>query len=195
MQVLRVADYRIMPWKNGLGSTTEIAVSPGAEGLDGFDWRISMARVASDGPFSRFPGIDRTLLVLDGDGIDLAVQGSTVARLDRRSAAHGFAGDVPTSATLLGGPIVDLNIMTRRTAFRHSVSRFDLAGARMLPAPLGPTVVFVEQGVVSVQVAATLEVLAYRDTLLLDAQSPAIRVESTTSARVVLVELRAVPLT
>ena len=61
MRILRAPDYRVMPWKNGGGTTTEVAVSPEGAGLDHFDWRISMARVEQDGPFSTFPGIDRTL--------------------------------------------------------------------------------------------------------------------------------------
>src|SRR3546814_10305481 len=63
MQVLRAAAHRVMPWKNGGGSTTEVAVAPDGAGLDEFDWRISMAVVGADGPFSGFPGVDRTLAV------------------------------------------------------------------------------------------------------------------------------------
>ncbi len=51
MQILRASDHRVMPWKNGGGSTTEIAVFPIDSGLDAFDWRVSMATVAADGPF------------------------------------------------------------------------------------------------------------------------------------------------
>jgi environmental stress-induced protein Ves len=47
-----------MPWKNGGGETTEIAVFPDGAGLSDFDWRVSMARVDGDGPFSSFPGIE-----------------------------------------------------------------------------------------------------------------------------------------
>ena len=68
MQVLRAENYRRMPWKNGGGETTEIAVFPAGAGLDDFDWRVSMARVESSGPFSVFPGIDRTLAILEGEG-------------------------------------------------------------------------------------------------------------------------------
>ncbi|TIN81446.1 MAG: HutD family protein, partial [Mesorhizobium sp.] len=71
MRILRAAEYRSMPWKNGGGVTTEIAVSPSGAGLDDFDWRVSMARVELSGPFSQFAGIDRTLAVLEGEGIVL----------------------------------------------------------------------------------------------------------------------------
>ena len=57
-------DYRLMPWKNGLGTTTEIAIHPAEADLAGqpFDWRVSMADVTTDGEFSRFPGYDRSIL-------------------------------------------------------------------------------------------------------------------------------------
>ena len=70
MLILRAAGYRVMPWKNGGGTTTEVAVSPDHAGLEDFDWRISMARVETSGPFSSFAGIDCTLSVLEGEGKD-----------------------------------------------------------------------------------------------------------------------------
>ena len=58
MKILRHEDYKVMPWKNGGGITTEIWVSPEGSGLAGvpFDWRVSIADVATDGPFSKFAG-------------------------------------------------------------------------------------------------------------------------------------------
>ncbi len=69
MRILRAADHKRMPWKNGGGETVEIAVAPQDAALGDFDWRISMATVAADGPFSIFPGIDRTLSILSGSGM------------------------------------------------------------------------------------------------------------------------------
>ena len=62
------SDLVRVPWKNGGGTTAEVAVHPPGAGLDDFDWRISMADVAVDGPFSRFPGVDRTLVLAEGRG-------------------------------------------------------------------------------------------------------------------------------
>lgn len=123
MTVLRAAQHRHMPWKNGGGETTEIAVFPPGAGLDDFGWRISMARVASDGPFSVFAGIDRTLTLLDGDGLRLAI--GEAARIDLQVGSDplSFAADLPTHATLLGGAVTDLNVMTRRGRWRHRVTR------------------------------------------------------------------------
>src|ERR1700720_3517473 len=73
LKIVRASDCLTTPWKNGGGSTTEIAAAPEGASLDIFDWRISMARVASDGPFSDFPGIDRTLAVVSGHGLALTI--------------------------------------------------------------------------------------------------------------------------
>ena len=121
MQILRASDRRPMPWKNGGGSTTEIAIGPVGASLDAFDWRISMAQVASDGPFSNFPGIDRTLAVIRGDGMELTIGDQTAVVLGCKSAPLGFPGDAPATARLLAGEITDLNVMTRRGRFGHRV--------------------------------------------------------------------------
>jgi environmental stress-induced protein Ves len=93
MRILRAGDHRRMPWKNGKGETVEIAVFPESASVDTFDWRISMAPVVSDGPFSIFPGIDRTLSILTGDGMMLSVEGMAPTILGRKSVPFSFAGD------------------------------------------------------------------------------------------------------
>ena len=124
MRILRAKNHRVMPWKNGGGSTTEIAVFPSGAGIGAFDWRVSMAGVAENGAFSRFPGIDRTLAVLTGEGIALSVEGRAPVRLTREVEPVSFPGDVATSATLIAGPILDLNVMSRRGRFTHRLTRY-----------------------------------------------------------------------
>ncbi len=115
---IRNQDLVRVPWKNGGGTTAEVASFPEGATLDTFGWRISMADVASDGPFSTFPEIDRTLIVVEGAGIEIEVAGQS-HRLDSTSPLLSFPGDVPTRARLLAGPIRDLNVMTRRGRFSH----------------------------------------------------------------------------
>jgi environmental stress-induced protein Ves len=134
MRVLKSADYRRMTWKNGGGETAEIAVFPEGAGLDDFCWRVSMATVGSDGPFSAFSGVDRTLSVLEGHGIALEVDGRDSVRLTTGSPPHRFAADAATSARLIDGRIVDLNVMTRHGRFDHRVLRRDIDGHARLVA-------------------------------------------------------------
>ncbi|HEY2511801.1 MAG TPA: HutD family protein, partial [Polyangiaceae bacterium] len=136
MKKLDATEHRSMPWKNGGGVTIEVAKSPEGASLDDFDWRISMARVEASGPFSRFPGIDRSLVVLRGAGmtLDVAQRGSIV--LDAHAPPFAFPGDVDVAATLRGGRVDDLNVMTRRGRFRALVTRVFVEGSAPF-APLG----------------------------------------------------------
>jgi len=112
-----------MPWKNGGGVTTEIAVSPSGAGIDDFDWRISMASVPASGPFSTFAGIDRVLAVLDGAMI-LTIGAKEPIFIDVASPPIAFAGDAETVAEVKL-PVTDLNIMVRRGRFAARVTRLD----------------------------------------------------------------------
>ena len=103
----------VMPWRNGGGSTREVARAT-ADGVpDGFRWRVSIARIESDGPFSHFPGFDRTLWLLSGAGMELLIDGVR-AQLTEPLAGVSFAGEATVSARLLGGPTDDLNLMVDR---------------------------------------------------------------------------------
>jgi len=115
-----------MPWRNGLGTTTELA----RENTEsGFLWRLSRADVAADGPFSHFPGIDRILLLLSGAGLKLAFA-SREAVLDAPYASAKFAGDEPVFCTLLNGPCQDFNIMVdrARAAAKIEIARSPFSG-------------------------------------------------------------------
>ena len=152
-----------MPWKNGGGETTEICTGPEGAGLEDFTWRLSAARVARDGPFSLFPGIDRTLAVLSGDGLDLHTSRAEV-RLAPGDAPVSFPGDVPTEGRLLGGPVEDLNIMTRRDAARHRMRRVTVEGDLFLSIDAATLLLFCAEG----QVSFNGDALASRDTAVLD---------------------------
>jgi hypothetical protein len=123
MRVLRAGDRRVTPWKNGGGSTSEIAIYPAEADFNSFDWRVSIATVATDGPFSVFPEIDRTLAVLSGAGIQLSINGDAPKRVGVADAPLAFPGDAPVHGVLIDGPIVDLNVMSRRGRIKHQMER------------------------------------------------------------------------
>lgn len=126
MRIVRALDATVMPWRNGLGTTREYLTHPG-HGT--FDWRLSVAEVAQDGPFSSFAGFDRILVLLSGAGMTLhGPQGSTVM-LRRPLDHHRFAGETPIDASLVDGPTTDLNLFWRRDLWQ--------ADLHVLCAPVG----------------------------------------------------------
>ena len=111
-----------MPWKNGRGFTTELAVFPPHADLKTvpFDWRISMADVVEDGDFSPFPGYDRTLVVAQGQGMELTFDGASApTRLTGPGQGAAFSGDWLTHGRLLDGPVRDFNVMSARARIHH----------------------------------------------------------------------------
>lgn len=142
------------PWRNGLGLTEEIAVSPSGAGYADFDWRVSIAEMTRDAEFSRFPGVDRVLLLLTPDAVELKVDGA-VTTLSKYEPV-GFPGDEPVSARLLAGPARDLNVMTRRDRVSASVLVQAIGPMLAVTVPRGETFVMVAlRGQVSAMRAAT----------------------------------------
>jgi hypothetical protein len=138
LRILRSADYPTRPWKNGGGTTRDIAVSPPGAALDDFDWRLSLARVDRDGPFSRFDNVDRTLVLLSG--------AMTLHDQDRRIdlVRHEpvmFEGERVLDATVAGGATLDFNVMTRRGRARHVVRRETFGEQVNIEAAAGKTIV------------------------------------------------------
>jgi environmental stress-induced protein Ves len=121
LQRFDIATLPVTPWKNGGGGTREIVCRPEGAGMEGFDWRVSIATIAGAGPFSAFPGVDRVILLLDGDGVHLQSASGMNHRLERAHAPFAFSGDVALDCSLLGGPSTDLNVMTRRGSLRAEV--------------------------------------------------------------------------
>ena len=116
MRHLTPEAYRRMPWANGRGTTTEMMRVDGPEGLL---WRLSMASVIEDGPFSLFPGIERNLTVISGPGFDLAGEGLRL-RADPLVPV-AFPGDLAIAAGGVTAPSADLNVMTARAVPRPEV--------------------------------------------------------------------------
>jgi environmental stress-induced protein Ves len=121
-EVRLATGHRRMRWANGGGWTTEIVAEPSSER---WTWRLSVADVEVDGPFSLFPGIDRTIALLRGAGFALAIDGRDEHVIDTPFQAFDFRGEAATSCRLIDGPVQDLNLMSdprsarRRLEFTH----------------------------------------------------------------------------
>lgn len=125
-RLLGPADHRRVPWRNGRGMTTEIAWEAGA---GGFLWRFSLAVVTEDGPFSAFPGIDRLILLAEGDGMELAIDGAARVPVPRTGPALAFPGDATVACSLDGGPVTAANLMVERAAATGALFALASGGA------------------------------------------------------------------
>jgi environmental stress-induced protein Ves len=128
LRVIRSTDYVETPWKNGGGVTHEIARSDESREPD---WRISLATIDRDGPFSDFTGFDRTIVPLDGAGFELAFDDGSAVVLDLRCVPFRFAGERKVQCRLVGGRSRDLNAMTRRSRWEHDVTALALSQSQL----------------------------------------------------------------
>ena len=176
------------PWKNGGGSTRELAVSPPGAQLDNFDWRISVAAITADGAFSVFPGIDRSLLLLEGECVRLTLDGARTVLLDAANPMLWFPGEAQVDAQVSGATL-DFNVMTRRSRCRHQLET--LAAPCQLVRRSTSTLLFVAgDGPLLARGGRQAFTLGRHDALLLDADdAPHWQLDATDAASVFLVDL------
>jgi uncharacterized protein len=176
IRIVRAENLVRTPWKNGGGTTSEVAVHPEGAGLEDFGWRLSIADVGADGPFSIFHGIDRTLTVLTGAGIELIGQDSR-HRLDQTSPMLAFAGDAAITGRLIGGPIRDFNVMTRRNAYWHEVKRQGPGSIAMTTGTSGWTIWFADREPCMLDVGSADYRLGLFDFALMQDPSPIVTLD------------------
>ena len=134
-RVIAANEYRRERWKNGAGWTREIVRVPDR---DDWDWRLSIAEIEQDAPFSIFPGIDRELVLLRGNGLRLSFEDGEVRVLQPPHDRLRFEGERKLAGELLDGPTHDFNLMWRR----------ERVVAELLHRPLvGPMLFFTGPGV------------------------------------------------
>lgn len=190
MRLLRVNDYKRMPWKNGDGETTEILVSPPDASIETFDWRISMAHVGKAGPFSNFPGVDRTLAVAEGAGLTLALPDREPVALSPASEPFSFSGEVRVDCHLIDGPVDDLNIMSRRSRFRHRMSHCSVNTPTQMRRNADTAVVIVFGGGIDIRLGLHDLALAERDCMQLGSEDPGhFTASSSRPAELFLIEI------
>ena len=165
-RLLREAQYARQQWRNGGGVTAEIWRETMPDGE--FLWRLSMADVASDGPFSQFPGYDRHIMLVEGAGMMLEHEGLPSSRLERPFHPHSFPGEVNTQCRLIQGPCRDLNLMIRR---RHASGGFMVermkAGGHLMANKMVASAIFVLAGQVHVAPGDQDQPVAAGDTILI----------------------------
>lgn len=138
-RILAAADYRRERWRNGAGWTREIHAQPAASGVHGWDWRLSIAEIDADAPFSGFPGIERELVLLEGEGLRLRFDDGEQHTLLPPHDRLRFAGERALVGELVDGPTRDFNLMWRRDAIDAQLWHRPLVGTMAIFAEPGST--------------------------------------------------------
>ena len=123
LTIFSAENFKTVPWKNGLGHTTELAISDGGN-LDDFAWRLSIASVVNDGDFSNFSGYQRNLVLIEGEGLTLDHRNGDVDKLTKSLDIAHFDGASNTYGALINGGIKDFNIMTKQGQFSAQVDTY-----------------------------------------------------------------------
>ena len=126
IQELRARARTVRPWRNGGGVTRDIVQFPAEAGDETFVWRASVATIGAAGPFSAWPGLDRTLMLLSGQLV-IAIDGAAERCLGRGDAAIAFAGEAAVAARPIGGECTVFNIMVRRGRAKARLERWTAA--------------------------------------------------------------------
>jgi len=137
--ILRAGDYQRERWRNGAGWTRQVHAEAAADGSAQWDWRLSIAEIDADAPFSAFPGIDRELVLLQGNGMRLRFDDGEVHELRPPHDRLRFAGERVLVGELVDGPTRDFNLMWRRDTIDAALWHRPLVGSMLVFVDPGET--------------------------------------------------------
>lgn len=175
IQRLPAKSFVTMPWKNGMGSTDEICLLPAGASRDAFEIRISRATISDRGVFSSFSGTDRTITLIEGEGLALEFDRHTVTLLVGQS--HHFDSGLTPIGVPDSGTVRVFNVMAARDRWRHLPAEVLTHDTLLQVEPTGLTVVFAMHGSTVLTAPQTTVSLSQGDCALLDAParlSPAV---------------------
>ena len=138
-RVIPAASYRRERWRNGAGWTRQVHAQPSASAGDAWDWRISIAEIEADAAFSGFPGVERILVLLQGEGLRLRFDDGEVQTLLPPYQRLRFAGERGVRGELVDGATTDFNLMWRRGTIDAELWHRPLVGSMAIFADAGST--------------------------------------------------------
>jgi len=188
IQRIRPEQWQTQRWQNGGGITHQIIRKDDEYGML---WRLSVAEVTSDGPFSLFEGIDRSIMLLSGDGFRLQGQTGVLCELPEPLQPFYFAGETEINCSLLGGPVRDFNLMLRRDTYASVLSVLEIAPHAALSVLGQTSLLYIAAGDVAVVFNRHLYRLHAGDTLLLHNESGVLHLDSINDAKAVFINLTA----
>ncbi|MER2555501.1 MAG: HutD family protein [Thauera sp.] len=193
MRCIARRDFVAKPWKNGGGVTHEVVASPEGAGHDDFAWRVSLAELREAGAFSSWPGVSRSLMLLEGAPVRLDVDGKQVL-LDRRGGLLCFSGSAPVFAWP-DGAALDAGVMSRDRLCRQHSRVLQVSGSSVLVRSAPEAVLLLAEGEsLVVESAETRVRLGRHDALLLGRDDAfELQLSASSPARVLFAEFAPAP--
>lgn len=190
IEVITPAQWQTQRWQNGGGITHQLCRQDDEQGLL---WRVSIAEVASDGPFSRFDNIDRIIMLLSGGGFSLHGVGANPQLLDTPLMPFAFAGETAIHCTLLNGAVRDFNLMTRRGAVQADLQVLTIGRTQHTLPLSAQTLLYVAAGSVDAVLGTEHITLEAQQTLSLQHEIGSVQLSSNDNAQVIYIGLSAKP--
>jgi hypothetical protein len=190
IEVITPAQWQTQRWQNGGGITHQLCRQDDANGML---WRLSIAEVASDGPFSRFDNIDRIIMLLSGGGFSLHGVGANPQLLDTPLMPFAFAGETAIHCSLINGAVRDFNLMTRRGAVQADLQVLTIGRTQHTLPLSSQTLLYVVSGSVDVMFGTQQFTLAVQHTLNLNNENGTVQLSSNDGAQVIYIGLSAKP--
>lgn len=177
-------------WKNGLGEARQVASGPGHR--DAFEWQVSIARMTGKLPFSEYPGIDRSLCIIGGEGLLIASPFRTLTLTSESDPLH-FPGEEPIVGATMGSvEMVDFNVLTKRGVLGHRTRRLRVSQAAQVHLARSVTIIFSHSGTLGVSCnGARAELHAFDTALLRGGPGEAYCLSSSTGARCIAADIDA----
>ncbi|MDP2715916.1 HutD family protein [Rheinheimera sp.] len=184
IELIMPTQWQTQRWQNGGGITHQLCRQDDEHGLL---WRLSIAEVASDGPFSRFDNIDRIILLLTGGGFCLHGVGANPQLLDAPLKPFSFAGETAIHCTLLDGAVRDFNLMTRRGAVQAQLQVLTIGSAVQTLLLSPQTLLYVASGSINAVSGAKHITLQAQHTLNLIDETGNVQLSSNDNAQVIII--------
>lgn len=190
IDIITPVQWQTQRWQNGGGITHQLCRQDDEQGLL---WRLSIAEVATDGPFSRFDNIDRVIMLLEGSGFCLHGVGETQQTLATPLKPFAFAGETPIHCTLINGAVRDFNLMTRRGAVTPQLQVLSIGSEAQTLALSAQTLIYVVSGNVEIALEQQALTLAAQHTLSLSNESGSVQLSCIAGAKVIFIGLSFTP--
>lgn len=190
IELITPAHWQTQRWQNGGGITHQLCRQDDGQGLL---WRLSIAEVASDGPFSRFDNIDRIILLLTGEGFCLHGVGDNPQVLATSLMPFAFAGEAAIHCSLINGAVRDFNLMTRRDTLHAELQVLTISSAVQTLPLSTQTLIYIASGSVNAVLGEKRITLEAQQTLSLNNETGSVQLSSSDSAQVVYIGLSAKP--